>query len=235
MQATGGARAERGGPWISRSAAPPVACMDRLGGQVKRVMGRVVPGSRIIPNRFDVIVIGAGSGGYAAATCADHDDVKSIRNDSAPRDHAPHNPLYLTAEAIHAGNRRRSRGTRRTVDLAFVGAARSKPLAFIAAVGRPAVAAVGIAGLTVGFFLWYEFALRGPHGALFLDLAWALALVGGVAGVYGGWIAYSRYFARRARIDETTALQYDAISWSALVLLWGVLLAPSGTPQSSTS
>ncbi len=114
------------------------------------------------------------------------------------------------------------------MDLAFVGAARSKPLAFIAAVGRPAVAAVGIAGLTVGFFLWYEFALRGPHGALFLDLAWALALVGGVAGVYGGWIAYSRYFARRARIDETTALQYDAISWSALVLLWGVLLAPSG-------
>jgi hypothetical protein len=114
------------------------------------------------------------------------------------------------------------------VDLAFAGAARSKPLAFVAAAGRPAVVAVGIAGLTVGFFLWYELALRGPHGAAFLDVTWLLALVAGVAGVYGGWIAYARYFARRARVDEKIALQYDAISWSALVLLWGVLLPPSG-------
>jgi len=113
------------------------------------------------------------------------------------------------------------------VDLAFAGAARSKPLALVAAAGRPAVAAVGIAGVTVGFFLWYELALRGPHGALFLDLTWLLALVAGVAGVYAGWIAYARYFARRARIDEKIALRYDAISWSALVLLWGILLPPS--------
>jgi hypothetical protein len=114
------------------------------------------------------------------------------------------------------------------VDLALVGTAvRSKPAALIAAAGRPAVIAVGIAGITVGFFLWYELALRGPHGAAFLDASLALALVTGVTGVFAGWIAYSRYFSRRARVDDVTALQYDSLSWSALVLLWGVLLAPS--------
>jgi hypothetical protein len=115
------------------------------------------------------------------------------------------------------------------VDLALVGSAvRTRPAALVASVGRPAVAAVGIAGLTTGFFLWYELALRAPHDALFLDVTFVLALIAGVAGVYAGWLGYCRYFARRARVDEITALQYDAISWSALVLLWGVLLAPSG-------
>lgn len=115
------------------------------------------------------------------------------------------------------------------MDLALVGTAvRSKPAAFVSAVGRPAIAAVGIAGFTVGFFLWYGFALRAPHGPLFLDVAWAVALVTGIAGAYAAWIGYSRYFARRARVDEITALRYDAVSWSALALLWGTLLAPSG-------
>jgi Mannosyltransferase (PIG-V) len=115
------------------------------------------------------------------------------------------------------------------VDLALVGTAvRSKPLAFVATVGRPAVAAVGLAGFTAGFFLWYELALRGPHGAAFLDASLILAILAGIVVVYAGWIAYGRYFARRARVDEVTALQYDAMSWSALVLLWGILLAPSG-------
>lgn len=114
------------------------------------------------------------------------------------------------------------------MDLAFVGNARAKPAAFVAAVGLPAVVAVGIAGLTAGFFSWYMLALRGPHGAAFLDVTLPAAVLAGVAGVYAGWIGYARYFARRARVDEITALQYDAISWSGLVLLWGMLLAPSG-------
>jgi hypothetical protein len=115
------------------------------------------------------------------------------------------------------------------VDLALVGnAVRSKPAEFVAAVGRPAVAAVGIAGLSLGFFLWYVLALRGPHGAAFLELSFLLALVAGVTATVAGWIAYGHYFARRARVDEITALQYDALSWSSLVLLWLTLLAPSG-------
>ena len=116
------------------------------------------------------------------------------------------------------------------MDLALVGnAVRSKPAAFAAAVGRPAVIAVGIAGLSLGFYLWYALALRGPHGPVFLELSFLLALVAGVTATYAGWIAYGHYFARRARVDEITALQYDALSWSALVLLWGTLLAPSAS------
>jgi len=115
------------------------------------------------------------------------------------------------------------------VDLALVGSAvRSKPAAFVAAVGRPAVLAVGAAGFTTGFFLWYGIALRAPHGPAFLDLTWIAALIAGVGGVYAGWIGYARYFARRAHVDEITALRYDALSWSALVLLWATLLTPSG-------
>ncbi|HZW52976.1 MAG TPA: hypothetical protein VFF00_03015, partial [Candidatus Elarobacter sp.] len=71
------------------------------------------------------------------------------------------------------------------MDLALVGSAvRSKPLAFVGAVGRPAVAAVGFAGFTTGFFLWYALALRGPHGAAFLDATLFLALAAGIVGVY---------------------------------------------------
>ena len=115
------------------------------------------------------------------------------------------------------------------MNLATAGpATRSKPAELAGAVGYPAVVAVGVAGLTAGFFLWYALALRAPHGAAFLDFTFGLALVAGVVGVYGGWAAYARYFSRRARVDEITALQYDAISWSGLVLLWGTLLAPTG-------
>jgi hypothetical protein len=115
------------------------------------------------------------------------------------------------------------------VNLAATGSAvRSKPAELVGAVGYPAFVAVGVAGLTAGFFLWYALALRAPHGPAFLDLTFGLALVAGVVGVYGGWAAYARYFSRRAHVDEITALQYDAISWSALVLLWGTLLAPTG-------
>jgi len=96
------------------------------------------------------------------------------------------------------------------------------------AVGAPAVAAVGAGGLTVGFFLWYALALRAPHGGLGLDASLLLGLLVGLAVAYGGWTAYARYMARRAHVDEVTALQYDAISWATLVVLWGTLLPPSG-------
>ena len=121
------------------------------------------------------------------------------------------------------------------MNLAFVGnGARTKPAALVAAVGLPAVAAVGAGGLSVGFFLWYALALNRPHGGLFLDGTLALALVTGVAATYAAWLGYGRYFSRRTHVSEVTAMQYDAISWSALVLLWGTLLPPSG-PRSTSA
>jgi len=116
------------------------------------------------------------------------------------------------------------------VNLAFVGnGARTKPAALVAAVGLPAVAAVGAAGLSGGFFLWYALALNRPHGVLFLDATFPLALVAGIAAAYAAWLGYGRYFSRRTHVSEATALQYDAISWSALMLLWGTLLPPTGS------
>jgi hypothetical protein len=114
------------------------------------------------------------------------------------------------------------------VDLAFAANVRSKPSAFAAAVGWPAIVAVGAAGLSVGFALWYALALRGPHGAAFLDVTFLAALLLGLLGVYGLWLGYGHYFSRRTHVDEVVALRYDAASWSTLVLLWGILLAPSG-------
>ncbi|BDE06324.1 hypothetical protein WPS_16000 [Vulcanimicrobium alpinum] len=121
------------------------------------------------------------------------------------------------------------RGTGAFVNLAVVGgAARTRPAALVASVGFPAAAAVGIAGLSLGFFLWYGLALRAPHGPAFLDVTLPPALVAGLAVAYAGWIGYGRYFARRADVSERTALRYDALSWAALALLWGTLLPPIG-------
>lgn len=107
--------------------------------------------------------------------------------------------------------------------------ARTSTAAFVGAVGRPAIVAVGAAGLTAGFFLWYFLALRVPHRPIVLEASFLLSLCAGVAGAYTGWISYGRYFSRRAHVNEITSLRYDALSWSALVLLWGTLLAPSLT------
>jgi hypothetical protein len=115
------------------------------------------------------------------------------------------------------------------VDLAIVGnAVRTRSGALLAATGRAAVAGVAVAGLSLGFFAWYAVALRAPHHAAFLDLSLVLALVAGLVVVFAAWLGYGRYFARRAGVDEVVALQYDALSWSTLVLLWGMLLPPSG-------
>ncbi len=71
-------------------------------------MGRVVPGSRIIPNRFDVIVIGAGSGGYAAARTARDLGAAVALVDSGPlgglcilRGCMPSKTLIATGDLLH--------------------------------------------------------------------------------------------------------------------------------------
>jgi hypothetical protein len=115
-----------------------------------------------------------------------------------------------------------------SVNFALVGNARTTSATFVAAVGLPAIGAVGVAGFTAGFFLWYAVALRAPHSSAYLDPTLMVAIVAGILGVYCLWIGYSNYVARRARVDPIRALRYDALSWAGILALWGTLLPPSG-------
>ena len=75
------------------------------------------------------------------------------------------------------------------MNFALVGNARTNSATFVAAVGWPALGAVGVAGFSVGFFLWYALALQGPHSAAVLDPSLPLALAIGIVVSYGAWIA----------------------------------------------
>ncbi|MBV9439938.1 MAG: glycosyltransferase family 39 protein [Candidatus Eremiobacteraeota bacterium] len=114
------------------------------------------------------------------------------------------------------------------MDLALTGRRARAKSAELGAVGVPALAAVGAGGVSLGFFLWYALALRGPHSGAYLDVALIAGLAVGLLAAYSGWIGYAHYFAHRAHVDELTALQADAISWAPLVLLWATLLPPAG-------
>jgi Gpi18-like mannosyltransferase len=87
------------------------------------------------------------------------------------------------------------------------------------AAGWPALLAVVAAGLTLGFFAWYAVVVPRHHGAT--DEAGLLAgLIVGPLVAGAVWIAYARYFSRRAGITLVRALQYDAVTWLPFLLLW---------------
>ncbi len=210
--------------------------VQQIAGRDQRLRGHAAaqdaePAERTAVDQRDLGALFAGGARrrVPAAPGADDDHVVPIRNllllGARPQGLA----IYGRARRFHAGDRRRPRGTSGTVNLAAVRSTGRTAFGPPSAVGRPAVAAVGLAGLTVGFFLWYGAALRGPHGPLYLDATLPLALLAGLVIAYGGWLGYGRYVARRARIDEATALQYDAISWASLVVLWGTLLPPNAS------
>ncbi|MGZ3496448.1 MAG: mannosyltransferase family protein [Vulcanimicrobiaceae bacterium] len=92
--------------------------------------------------------------------------------------------------------------------------------------------AVIAAGMTLGFFLWYGL-LVPLHNATLSELGLPLSVVAGGAAVVWAWIAYSRYFARRAGIKFDRALQYDALTWVPFVLLWFTFVLPITVTQGS--
>lgn len=102
------------------------------------------------------------------------------------------------------------------------------PETLLAAAGWPALVTVSAAGLTTGFFAWYALISRAQHGFFFLESTFLLLLAGGWAAALGIWHVYARYFARRSEVAYSKALQYDALSWGALLLMWAGLLAPIG-------
>jgi hypothetical protein len=116
-----------------------------------------------------------------------------------------------------------------SVNTATVGGRlRLVPGTLLAAAGWPAFVVVSAAGVTTGFFAWYALISRAQHGAFFLETTFLAMLLGGWAAALGAWSFYARYFTRRAEISYPKALQYDAPSWAALLIMWAGLLAPIG-------
>ncbi len=108
------------------------------------------------------------------------------------------------------------------------GRLRLVPGTLLAAAGWPALVTVSAAGLTTGFFAWYALISRAQHGIFFLEITFLVMLAGGWAAALGAWNVYARYFSRRSDVPYPKALQYDAFSWAALLIMWAGLLAPIG-------
>ena len=114
------------------------------------------------------------------------------------------------------------------VNLAQVGdAARSRRLHLADAAGWPAIVTVLCAGLTAGFFAWYVYLTRGPHGPLMLEAS-------SVARHRRRTVARASSLGRlrallrqRTDIPYAAALRWDVASWAALLLLWLILVSPA--------
>ena len=102
--------------------------------------------------------------------------------------------------------------------------------------GPVSLALVGAGGLAFGFLLWYTAITHVHAGVSFDEAALIGSLVLGVAAAYAAWLAYARYFARRAGVGIVTALRWDAPSWAALALYPLGLVVPVwlGSPARAT-
>ncbi len=85
--------------------------------------------------------------------------------------------------------------------------------------GWAALVAVVLAGLTLGFFAWYALIVPRHHGAIG-ELGLLTGTIGGIALAVAAWMAYSRYFSRRAGITLERSLRYDAMTWPPFLILW---------------
>lgn len=108
------------------------------------------------------------------------------------------------------------------------GTPRTLPAGLLAAAGWPTALIVCIAGVTAGFFGWNALISRAPHGALFLEGTFLVALAGGAVLALAAWHGYACYFSRRTDVSYARALRYDALSWTTLLVMWVALLAPIG-------
>ncbi|HKU67764.1 MAG TPA: hypothetical protein VJP85_08310, partial [Candidatus Baltobacteraceae bacterium] len=99
------------------------------------------------------------------------------------------------------------------------------PAEMLLVAGWGPLAAVLLAGLTLGFFAWYGFVVPTHRPTLTQALLPIAVIAGGVFSVWT-WLAYSRYFAKRAGILYQRSLQYDAISWVPFVLMWLAFVLP---------
>lgn len=91
--------------------------------------------------------------------------------------------------------------------------------------GWAPLCAVALAGLTLGFFAWYA-VIVPKHNAIGSFLGLWIAAAAGIAAAIVVWIAYGRYFSRRAGVTLLRSLQYDALSWVPFLLLWFAFVLP---------
>jgi Mannosyltransferase (PIG-V) len=91
--------------------------------------------------------------------------------------------------------------------------------------GWPALTAVALAGLTIGFFGWYAFIVPAHHGPLG-ELGLVVAVLAGLLGALAAWTGYARYVSHRAGITLVRSLLYDAITWLPFLLLWFTFILP---------
>lgn len=91
--------------------------------------------------------------------------------------------------------------------------------------GWGAFLAVLGAGLSLGFFVWSTVILP-THRPTLIEASLPLAPVAASALTLWAWLTYSRYFAARAGVLYPRSLQYDAIAWLPLLLLWLAFVLP---------
>ena len=91
--------------------------------------------------------------------------------------------------------------------------------------GWAPAAVVASAGLTVGFFIWLHAVLPSHHGAIG-QAGLPVGTLGGALCAMWAWVAYGKYFARRAGIKLDRSLQYDALTWAPFLLLWLSFVLP---------
>ena len=85
--------------------------------------------------------------------------------------------------------------------------------------------AVGLAGLTLGFFAWY--ALLVPrHSAALSELGLLVLPLAGIPAAIAAWAWYGRYFSSRAGTTLVRSLRYDALTWIPFLLLWLTFVLP---------
>lgn len=103
---------------------------------------------------------------------------------------------------------------------------RSLRLDELLAPGWLPLAAVALAGLTLGFFAWYV-AIVPLHHATISQLGLLAAVPAGIFAGIAIWAGYARYFSSRAGTTLVRSLQYDALTWLPFLLLWLTFVLPA--------
>lgn len=85
---------------------------------------------------------------------------------------------------------------------------------------RVGAAVTGLAGVSIGAFLWYSLSIHAEGSDAASSPLLALCLLVGVGAAYGAWFGYSSWAARHFGVDTGTLLQADSYSFLPMLSLW---------------